>query len=168
MPTKLSYLKPWIFVVGFSANKLNKKKKKNPKAFRIKALQPPNQNIVNVKEVLEQSVIQFSQVQIIYIYIYYCVLTAIVEASTAMRCYQTMRLSLSLSLSLHFLHSYKSSLLDCHGEAFGCCRRWTGCAWPIQPLISFVNCLGLCFYLIGFLMGGQTNVRPSSFFVFFI
>ena len=47
-----------------------KKKKKNPKAFRIKALQPPNQNIVNVKEVLEQSVIQFSQVQIIYIYIY--------------------------------------------------------------------------------------------------
>ena len=50
-----------------------KKKKKNPKAFRIKALQPPNQNIVNVKEVLEKSVIQFSQVQIIYIYIYYFV-----------------------------------------------------------------------------------------------
>ena len=42
------------------------------KAFRIKALQPPNQNIVNVKEVLEQSVIQFSQVQIIYIYIILC------------------------------------------------------------------------------------------------
>ena len=153
--------------MGFSANKQTQKKK--PKAFRIKALQPPNQNIVNVKEVLEQSVIQFSQVQIIYIYIYilFCVLTAIVEASTAMRCYQTMRLSLSLSLSLHFLHFYKSSLLDCHGEASDCCRRWTGCAWPIQPLISFVNCLGLCFYLIGFLMGGQTNVRPSSFFCIF-
>ena len=120
--------------MGFSANKQTKTKtktkKKNPKAFRIKALQPPNQNIVNVKEVLEQSVIRFSQVQIRYIYIYilFCVLTAIVEASTSMRCYQTMRLSLSLSLSLHFLHFYKSSLLDCHGEAFGCCRRWTGCA----------------------------------------
>jgi len=36
------------------------KKKQNPKTFRIKALQPPNQNVVNVKEVLEQSVIQFS------------------------------------------------------------------------------------------------------------
>ena len=147
-----------------------KKKKKNPKAFRIKALQPPNQNIVNVKEVLEQSIIRFSQVQVRYIYIYilFCVLTAIAEDSTAMRCYQTMRLSLSLSLSLHFLHFYRSSLLHCHGEGFGYCRRWTGCAWPIQPLISSVNCLGLCFYLIGFLMGEQTNVRPSSVFVFFL
>ena len=35
-----------------------KKKKKNTKtkAFRIKALEPPNQNIVNIKKVLEQSV----------------------------------------------------------------------------------------------------------------
>ena len=60
--------------MGFSANKQTKTKtktkKKNPKAFRIKALQPPNQNVVNVKEVLEQSVIRFSQVQIRYIYIY--------------------------------------------------------------------------------------------------
>ena len=49
----------------------NKQKTKTKtKAFRIKALQPPNQNIVNVKEVLEQSVIRFSQVQIRYIYIY--------------------------------------------------------------------------------------------------
>ena len=66
----------------------NKQKTKTKtKAFRIKALQPPNQNIVNVKEVLEQSVIRFSQVQIRYIYIYilFCVLTAIVEVSTAMR-----------------------------------------------------------------------------------
>ena len=51
-------------------SKQTEQKKKNPKAFRIKALQPPNQNIVNVKEVLEQSVIWFSQVQIRYIYIY--------------------------------------------------------------------------------------------------
>ena len=62
--------------MGFLAIKQTKqkqnrqKKKLKPKDFRIKALQPPNQNIVNVKEVLEQSVIQFSQVQIIYIYIY--------------------------------------------------------------------------------------------------
>ena len=154
----------------WGSQQTNRPKKKKPKAFRIKALQPPNQNIVNVKEVLEQSVIWFSQVQIRYIYIYilFCVLTAIVEASTAMRCYQTMRLSLSLSLSLHFLHFYRSSLLDCHGEGFSCCRRWAGCAWPVQPLFSFVNCLGLCFYLIGFLMGGQTNVCPSSIFLFFI
>ena len=56
---KLSDLKPWIFVVGFSANKQtpNKKKTKTKtKAFRIKALEPPSQNVVNVKEVLEQSV----------------------------------------------------------------------------------------------------------------
>ena len=32
------------------------KKKTKTKAFRIKALEPPNQNVVNVKEVLEQSV----------------------------------------------------------------------------------------------------------------
>ena len=56
---KLSDLKPWIFVVGFSANKQTQKKKKTKtktKAFRIKALEPPSQNVVNVKEVLEQSV----------------------------------------------------------------------------------------------------------------
>lgn len=109
-------------------NKQTNKTKTKTKALRIKALQPPNQNIVNVKEVLEQSVIRFSQVQIRYIYILFCVLTAIVEASIAMRCYQTMRLSLSLSLSLHFLHFCRSSLLYCHGEGFGCCRRWIGCA----------------------------------------
>ena len=124
--------------MGFLANKQTKKqkqkkpKKKKPRAFRIKALQPPNQNIVNVKEVLEQSIIRFSQVQVRYIYIYiyilFWALTAIVEASTAMRCYQTMRLSLSLSLSLHFLHFYRSSLLDSHGVGFSCCKRWTGCA----------------------------------------
>ena len=35
-----------------------KKKKKNTKtkAFRIKGLEPPNQNIVKIKKVLEQSV----------------------------------------------------------------------------------------------------------------
>ena len=56
---KLSDLKPWIFVVGFSANKQTPKKKKTKtktKAFRIKALEPPSQNVVNVKEVLEQSI----------------------------------------------------------------------------------------------------------------
>ena len=58
VPTKLSDLKPQIFVVGFLASKQTKKKKKNTKtkAFRIKALEPPNQNIVNIKKVLEQSV----------------------------------------------------------------------------------------------------------------
>ena len=33
-----------------------KKTKTKTKAFRIKALEPPSQNVVNVKEVLEQSV----------------------------------------------------------------------------------------------------------------
>ena len=37
-------------------NKQTNKTKTKTKALRIKALQPPNQNIVNVKEVLEQSV----------------------------------------------------------------------------------------------------------------
>ena len=59
-PTKLLDLKPWIFVMGFSTNKQTKKKKKTKKqktkAFRIKSLQPPNQNVVNIKEVLEQFV----------------------------------------------------------------------------------------------------------------
>ena len=73
---KLSDLKPLIFVVGFLAKKQtqkqkqkqkkkktkkqknkNKKKKPKTKAFRIiKALEPPNQNVVNIKEVLEQFV----------------------------------------------------------------------------------------------------------------
>ena len=59
VPTKLSDLKPQIFVMGFLASKQTKKKKKKntkTKAFRIKALEPPNQNIVNIKKVLEQSV----------------------------------------------------------------------------------------------------------------
>ena len=117
--------------MGFLAIKQTKQKqnrqkniKIKPKDFRIKALQPPNQNIVNVKEVLEQSVIRFSQVQITHTHTHIYILTAIVEASTTMRCCQTMRLSPSLSLSLHFLYFYRSSLLDCHGEGFGCCRRW--------------------------------------------
>ena len=46
--------------MGFSANKQTKKKEKKrntkTKAFRIKALEPPNQNVVNIKEVLEQSI----------------------------------------------------------------------------------------------------------------
>ena len=57
---KLLDLKPWIFVMGFSTNKQTKKNKKTKrqktKAFRIKSLQPPNQNVVNIKEVLEQFV----------------------------------------------------------------------------------------------------------------
>ena len=57
-------------VLSKQTDKNNQKKKKNPKAFGIKSLQPPNQNVVNAKEVLEQSVIRFSQVQIRYIYIY--------------------------------------------------------------------------------------------------
>ena len=116
--------------------KQTKKKKNKTKRFRIKALQPPNQNIVNVKEVLEQSVIRFSQVQITHTHTHThthtYILTAIVEASTTMRCCQTMRMSLSLSLSLHFLHFYMSSLLDCHGEGFGCCRRWTVVLDPLN------------------------------------
>ena len=36
--------------------KKKKKTKTKTKAFRIKALEPPSQNVVNVKEVLEQSV----------------------------------------------------------------------------------------------------------------
>ena len=46
--------------MGFLASKQTQKKKKKKntktKAFRIKALEPPSQNVVNVKEVLEQSV----------------------------------------------------------------------------------------------------------------
>ena len=56
VPTKLSNLKPWIFDVGFLASKQTKKKNTKTKAFRIKALEPPNQNIVNIKKVPEQSV----------------------------------------------------------------------------------------------------------------
>ena len=36
--------------------KKEKKRNTKTKAFRIKALEPPNQNVVNIKEVLEQSV----------------------------------------------------------------------------------------------------------------
>ena len=36
--------------------KKKKQKKQKTKAFRIKSLQPPNQNVVNIKEVLEQFV----------------------------------------------------------------------------------------------------------------
>ena len=36
--------------------KKKKTKKQKTKAFRIKSLQPPNQNVVNIKEVLEQFV----------------------------------------------------------------------------------------------------------------
>ena len=46
--------------MGFLASKQTQKKKKKKntktKGFRIKALEPPNQNIVNIKKVLEQSV----------------------------------------------------------------------------------------------------------------
>ena len=57
VPTKLSDLKPHIFVMGFLASKQTKKKKNTKtKGFRIKALEPPNQNIINIKKVLEQSV----------------------------------------------------------------------------------------------------------------
>ena len=56
VPTKLSDLKPQIFVMGFLASKQTQKKNTKTKGFRIKALEPPNQNIVNIKKVLEQSV----------------------------------------------------------------------------------------------------------------
>ena len=56
VPTKLSDLKPHIFVMGFLASKQTQKKNTKTKAFRIKALEPPNQNIVNIKKVLEQFV----------------------------------------------------------------------------------------------------------------
>ena len=50
--------------MGFIASKQTQKKKKkknththtHTKAFRIKVLESPNQNIVNIKKVLEQSV----------------------------------------------------------------------------------------------------------------
>ena len=82
-PTKLSDLKPWIFVVGFSANKQNQKKRK---AFRIKDFQPPNQikNLPSWKTV-DSSHRFRSQ-------IFLGVLATIVEASTTMRCCLTMRL----------------------------------------------------------------------------
>ena len=105
------------------------------------------------------------------------------------RCYQTMRLSLSRSLLLHFLHFYRSSLLDYHrhGEGFDYCRRWTGCAWPTkclgklscQPLFSvsnackpsttyfFLKFLRLVFLLNQFLMADKTMSTPLQFLYFY-
>ena len=106
-----------------------------------------------------------------------------------MRCCQTMRLSLSRSLLLHFLHFYRSSLLDYHrhGEGFDYCRRWTGCAWPTkclgklscQPLFSvsnackpsttyfFLKFLRLVFLLNQFLMADKTMSTPLQFLYFY-
>ena len=115
-----------------------KKKKKNQKLLESKPFNLQTKTLSTLKKCLNNLWFgshRFKSDIYIYIYILFCVLTTIVEASTAMRCYQTMRLSLSLSLSLHFLHFYRSSLLYCHGEGFGYCKRWIGCAWPTKLML---------------------------------
>ena len=124
-------------------NKQTKKTKTKTKAFRIKALQPPNQNIVNVKEVLEQSVIRFSQVQIRYIYIYYFVylqpLLKLQPPWDAIKPWDCLCLSRSrciFSISTGLLCFTVMVKVLAVAEDGMVVR-------PIQPLISFVNCIGL-------------------------
>ena len=84
-------------------NKTNKQKTKTKtktKAFRIKALQPPNQNIVNVKEVLEQSVIRFSQGQIRYIYIYIYIILCTYSHCWSFNCHEMLSNHEIVSVSL--------------------------------------------------------------------
>ena len=126
--------------------KKKKKTKTKTKAFRIKALQPPNQNIVNVKEVLEQFVIRFSQVKsyiYIYIYIYYFVylqpllkLQPPWDAIKPWDCLCLFRSRCIFSISTGLLCFTVMVKVLAVAED-GLVVR------PIQPLISFVNCIGL-------------------------